>query len=143
VPGYALASAGDRLVARIIDGALVCMVSVAVSLPGVVLGNEGLTGGLVSIGMMVLTVYQWFLLSTTGQSLGKKWMKVRVVKLDGSPVDFVSAVLLRSWAMFGLTFVGTMFVIGGALPLIDVLLIFGDERRCLHDHLAGTRVIRA
>jgi uncharacterized RDD family membrane protein YckC len=25
--------------------------------------------------------------------------------------------------------------------LLDVLLIFGDERRCIHDYLAGTKVV--
>jgi uncharacterized RDD family membrane protein YckC len=25
--------------------------------------------------------------------------------------------------------------------LIDVLLIFGSERRCIHDYLAGTKVV--
>ena len=25
--------------------------------------------------------------------------------------------------------------------VLDVLLIFGNERRCIHDHLAGTKVV--
>ena len=31
--------------------------------------------------------------------------------------------------------------IGAFLILADVLCIFREDRRCLHDHLAGTRVI--
>lgn len=32
--------------------------------------------------------------------------------------------------------------IGGFMPLIDVLLIFRKSRKCLHDDLAGTIVVK-
>jgi len=31
--------------------------------------------------------------------------------------------------------------VGGLIGLVDILFIFGKERRCLHDLLAGTRVV--
>jgi uncharacterized RDD family membrane protein YckC len=33
-------------------------------------------------------------------------------------------------------------VIGGFLPLVDVLFIFRHDRRCIHDLLAGTNVVK-
>jgi hypothetical protein len=42
-----------------------------------------------------------------------------------------------------LVFVGGLIVIGSFLPLIDALMVFGDERRTIRDHLAGTKVIVA
>jgi len=32
---------------------------------------------------------------------------------------------------------------GGLFWIVDVCLIFGEERRCLHDYIAGTKVVRA
>jgi hypothetical protein len=31
--------------------------------------------------------------------------------------------------------------IGNFVNLADALFIFGEEHRCLHDHIAGTKVI--
>jgi uncharacterized RDD family membrane protein YckC len=33
-------------------------------------------------------------------------------------------------------------VIGPYLSLVDVVFIFGSERRCIHDRLAGTKVVK-
>jgi uncharacterized RDD family membrane protein YckC len=87
-----------------------------------------------------LWIYQWYLVSTTGQTLGKRWAGIRIVKVDGSPVTFVSAVLMRSWVFSALTMVP---YIGTVLALADIVMIFGSERRTVHDHLAGTQVIWA
>jgi hypothetical protein len=32
-------------------------------------------------------------------------------------------------------------VVGGLISLVDIVLIFRRDRRCLHDHIAGTRVL--
>jgi len=53
---------------------------------------------------------------------------------------FVHGVLLRQWVM-GL--LNAIPFIGNIIALVDPLMIFGDERRCLHDHIAGTKVIVA
>jgi hypothetical protein len=34
-------------------------------------------------------------------------------------------------------------VLGGFYSLIDALVIFGDARRCCHDYIADTIVVRA
>jgi uncharacterized RDD family membrane protein YckC len=125
-----------------LDGFLYFGALVVVGVPASALSGMG-AGGMALLGVFGLAVYQWHLLSTTGQSLGKKWLKIRIVKVDGSPVDFGSAVLLRSWAFYALAGVGSLLVIGSVLPLIDALMIFADDRRCLRDHLAGTKVVVA
>ena len=53
------------------------------------------------MGLMVLAFmgYQWYLISTTGQSLAKRWMGIKIVRIDGTPVNFVNGVILRSWVM--------------------------------------------
>ena len=34
-------------------------------------------------------------------------------------------------------------IVGGFVGLIDALFIFGSEKRCLHDYIAGTIVVDA
>jgi hypothetical protein len=33
--------------------------------------------------------------------------------------------------------------VGRWMPLIEILFIFGEERRCVHDLIAGTKVVIA
>ena len=63
---------------------------------------------------------------------------MKIVKTDGSDVNFVSGVILRSWVTGALS---NIPFIGGIIGLVDALMIFGEEHRCLHDHIAGTKVI--
>jgi uncharacterized RDD family membrane protein YckC len=91
------------------------------------------------LGFLGLVIYQWVLISRTGQSLGKKWTGIRIERTDGRPVDFTSGVLIRNWV---LKLVGMVPYAGLLFQLVDVLLIFAQDRRCIHDHLAGTRVVR-
>jgi uncharacterized RDD family membrane protein YckC len=134
-----LASRGTRLWATSLDG----LVTFGVCLPPIVFSSlsrdDGRFYGFIALfAMAVLWIYQWVLVSTTGQTLGKRWAGIRIVKVDGSPVSFVSAVLVRSWAFTLITWVPW---IGGLIGLADVVCIIGDERRCLHDYLAGTIVV--
>ncbi len=135
--GQVLATPGTRLVAQLLDGLLL----VGACLPaiiGAIAESPELAIGLGVLGYLGLSIYQWYLLATTGQTLGKKWMGVRVVKYaDGGPVDFVSAVVLRLWV------IGLASAFISIVGLIDVLFIFSSEHRCLHDHIAGTKVIVA
>ncbi|HEY0132593.1 MAG TPA: RDD family protein [Nannocystis sp.] len=151
---YVLAERGTRLGAVLIDALLV----LASALPaGAVLAfmafagrdslsrGESLTmlyglGGLMGLMVLAFVGYQWYLVATTGQSLAKRWMGIKIVRLDGSPVGFVHGVILRSWVMSALSNIPAL---GTVVGLVNALMIFGEERRCLHDHIAGTRVIVA
>lgn len=71
-----------------------------------------------------------------GQSIAKKMLGIKVVRKDGSKASLGRIFWLRN-VVNGLL---------GIVPfygLIDVLLIFGAERRCIHDHLADTIVVKA
>jgi uncharacterized RDD family membrane protein YckC len=92
-------------------------------------------GGLATLG---IGIFQCYRIATTGQSLAKKWLKIRIVQLDGSPVNFGSGVGMRAilpWFIGCIPYVGTIFA------LVDHLMIFRDDRRCLHDLMAGTKVV--
>jgi uncharacterized RDD family membrane protein YckC len=81
---------------------------------------------------------QWFLIATTGQSLGKRWCRIKIVRSESHPVGFVHGVLLREWVRI---LVGFVPFVGMALTVLDDLFVFRADRRCLHDLIAGTRVI--
>ena len=82
----------------------------------------------------LLVIGQWFLLATSGQTIGKKLMMIRIVSTDGKLTGFLQAVVLRNWLRAVFSFVPFF-------GLIDLLFIFTDSRRCLHDYFAGTKVV--
>jgi uncharacterized RDD family membrane protein YckC len=80
------------------------------------------------------------LLSLRGQTLGKALMSVRVVDHDdGRNPGFVRVILLRQLLPGVIT---ALPCLGKVFWLADCLCIFGEERRCLHDIIAGTKVVR-
>lgn len=98
------------------------------------------------IGVAAVVLYQWNMLATSGQTIGKRLCGIRIVGLDGAPAGLLRALLLRNFLFNSL--VG---LVGGILSvivppaatlivLLDLALAFNADRRCLHDHLAGTQV---
>ena len=68
-------------------------------------------------------------------------MRVRIVRADdGGNPGFLGAVVLRNMVRHVLIAVP---VLGGLFALADILAIFGEERRCLHDRIAGTKVVES
>jgi uncharacterized RDD family membrane protein YckC len=165
--GVELAERSTRLVAVTLDGLLACIPFLPMlalgfyflaalefrpptggdefpsGIPGMEDAHVALLFGLASLvamlGMLGLFIYQWVLISNTGQTLGKKWTGIRIELLGGPPVNFVSGVLLRNWVP---KLIGMVPYLGVLFHLIDVLFIFREDRRCIHDHIAGTRVVR-
>jgi uncharacterized RDD family membrane protein YckC len=89
--------------------------------------------------MLAVVVVQMTLLSLRGQTLGKMALGLRIVDYeDESNPGFLHAVVLRHIVPFLITFVP---LFGALFVFADVLFIFGDERRCLHDLIAGTKVV--
>ena len=143
-PDAGLAGRGARLGAYLIDWILV----------GAVAGVIGYTAGLMerfmrqdttatlwlaAIGLVVYGVINGRLLATRGQTVGKKLVGVRIV--DASTRQIVAV-----WKSFGLRLaviqaIAAVPLVGALFGLLDVLFIFGERRRCLHDLLAGTVVV--
>jgi uncharacterized RDD family membrane protein YckC len=114
--------------------------------PDATLAGRALLGAtLLTIGGLVLLVVQIWLLTTRGQTLGKRIVGVRIVNvLDDANPGFVRAVLLR-WFVPGLiTFVLNFLPpLGFIFFIVDSCFIFRRDRRCVHDLIAGTRVVTA
>jgi uncharacterized RDD family membrane protein YckC len=122
--GLPLASLGDRLAARFIDG---------------ILGYGGLffsaffcrSVGFAASPVVWVPFILYMLLADgmgSGQSLGKKWMKLAVVdQRTGAPCSYGRSFLRNIVRLLG---------------LLDSLFIFGAKRQRLGDQVAGTIVIR-
>jgi uncharacterized RDD family membrane protein YckC len=135
-----LASRSSRFVALLLDWLVSGLVMIPGAIVGAVLGGEDLADVLAVGSLALFWGLQWLMVASSGQTVGKRWCGIRIVGQRGARVGFVRGVLLRSWVMQGLTWIP---VLGGLLGLVDVLMIFGSQRRCLHDRLAGTKVVMA
>jgi uncharacterized RDD family membrane protein YckC len=139
----------ERFGAHWIDALLVgaCAV-VGGFIDGLIGGSERLLVLLVLIAAAPIEIYQWYLVTKTGQTLGKRWLKLKIVKMDGSAVDFMSGVVLRSWPLLAFYALSHLIsvetvrtLVIDLVLLVDAVLVLGSERRALHDYIAGTRVI--
>ncbi|KFE70764.1 RDD family protein [Hyalangium minutum] len=134
-----LAERGDRFVANLVDSFILVLPFLGAGILGAILVRNGGSGGfaflLGALGTLGVLGYQ-ITLAQRGQSIGKRMRNIRVVRTDGSPASLGRILLLRN---------GIPAVIGsfcGIFGLIDALMIFGDERRCIHDMLADTKVVQ-
>jgi uncharacterized RDD family membrane protein YckC len=131
------AALGARIVARILDELIIIAPFVAGTLAGgaiAVVQNDVTAAALAPLcagvlGLAGLMVYQVLLLVRTGQTLGKKWLRIKVVRLDGGQVSF-GAHVLRGLVL-------------GLLGPFTAVLLFRGERRCVHDLAAETKVVVA
>lgn len=138
---YNLASIGKRWAALIIDrflfvgAALVLVIGVVIVTPdkpddprflGIMLAVLAAVAGYVT--------YDALMVHRSGQTLGKRWLKIRVVRADGEPVRAGQA-----WGR-ALTRVVAIHI----LALVNYgPALFTQEKTCVHDLLAGTRVVNA
>jgi uncharacterized RDD family membrane protein YckC len=89
---------------------------------------------------LIVAIVNWILISQSGQSLGKKIVGTRIVRMNGRLPGFGYGVAMRSWlpgVVLLIPYLNLLFW------LVDVLFIFGQERRCIHDQIAGTIVVEA
>ena len=92
------------------------------------------------VGQTLFLILNGSLLANHGQTIGKRIMKVKIVDMEGKQVGFLKLYSLR-YLVFSL--ISQIPVAGGLLSLLNVLFIFGKERRCLHDRITGTKVVAA
>lgn len=94
-----------------------------------------------------------------GKTVGKMAGKIKVVKMDGSPISsgqawlralvysglgFIPAVIVLVLGDAGLQIAGVLSILVGVFGIANCLaVLFHPEQRAIHDMISGTRVIRA
>jgi len=156
-----LASRSQRLLGAFVDGILMSIISFAISAafglspllnPNVTVsfGAQMLQSAL---GMVAFLLVHGYLLFTQGQTVGKWLLGTRIVDArTGQLLPFTRVYIIRYLWLTPLVLLipflppGLIVLLSsivGFINLGDSLLIFGRERRCLHDYLAGSVVVSA
>jgi uncharacterized RDD family membrane protein YckC len=121
-----------RALAILIDAIGIGIIAAAVS--GILLGDTTSTRyqGLSTLFQAAYFTYFWSA-AGKGQTLGSRALNIRVVKTDGSYLDYVGAFL---------RYVG--FVVSCVVFLIGVIwAAFDAQKQGWHDKIAGTYVVKA
>jgi uncharacterized RDD family membrane protein YckC len=142
-----LASRWARLGASIIDSIimLVIILPVMYFTGGFEGMMEGVQPGFVySFGIAVLGIIVFFAINyrylvTNGQTIGKKVLEIKIVDLNGNVPVFQPQLVIR-YAVYMLP--GQIPVVGQIFSIINILFIFGKEKRCIHDLVAKTKVVK-
>lgn len=123
---YELADVGTRFVALIIDTMILGFIT------GVLFWGGREAGGFA--GFVVGVLYHWyFLTQQDGQTPGKRWLGIRVIKTNGEP--------LQAWDVI-VRYIG-YYINSFVLMLGWVWASFDRDSQGWHDKLAGTYVVRA
>ena len=150
--GPDLASRGARLGAAMLDGLIMLLVLLPVMYFGgyfAAISDAAAAGEQLSlatqfgwgvVGVVIAFAIQFIPLNASGQTWGKKVVGLRIVDMEGEQPAI--SVLLGKRYMFA-NGVGLIPLIGGIISLVNVLFIFRGDKRCLHDLVAGTQVVRA
>ncbi|HXI35642.1 MAG TPA: RDD family protein [Burkholderiales bacterium] len=137
-----LATRGQRLLAAIVD-AIVFMVASFASM--LISGRDFAAAAAdpytpLTLALMgAIGLVNLYLLHRYRATIGKLALKIRIVGVDGGEIALWRIVFLRGlpqWIVSAIPFVNL-------LTIVDVLFIFGGARRCVHDYIAGTIVVRA
>jgi uncharacterized RDD family membrane protein YckC len=122
----------QRFLAALADG-------VVVSVPYILSSIEAVPEPVRLLGViaaLVLLVVQLVLVTKHGQTVGKRLVGIRIVRKDTMENGgFVVNVVKRGFLN------GLLSLIPGYF-LVDCLFIFREDRRCLHDMIAGTVVVQ-
>ncbi len=94
-------------------------------------------GALLFLALPLFLIMQMVWLTSDGQTFGKRIVGIKIVSAEtGRNLGFGPNVALRAWLT-------TVLNIIPFFGLIDILLIFRDDKRCIHDLIAGTSVVNA
>ena len=145
---FALASIGNRFIACAIDHAIQALAIGLIGLTALILTSfpsieriiDGAPKWVVAVMILVLFLilagyFAFFEWAWSGQTPGKRWLKLRVLREDGRPITFWEAAvrnLLRTLDMMPAPFY--------SIGLISVFSTTRDQR--VGDMVAGTVVVR-
>ena len=150
--GLELASRWLRLGAQLLDGITSMLFLgpgiVLLAMAGVIAKPDNPNPALIVAGFLttglafaLLLAIQIYLLVTRGQTIGKKLLGIKIVGFaDDANPGFVKVILLR---IFVNGLIGMVPIVGFFYSLVDIVFIFREDQRCLHDLIAGTKVVKA
>ena len=156
-----IASRWSRFWAWFIDGLVACALMIPLfyfePTRNLMFSNDVL--GLVSTYVLSAFLYllcHGYLLHKYGQTIGKNVFEIAIVSTNSHQPLSLSKILFMRWAPFSLIVFlpARLYEIFPTMELfkllsllamlaaaVNILLIFGKQKRCLHDRLAGSLVV--
>lgn len=144
-----LAGRGARFGAAIVDsfiaGIAIAPVFIGADFQAMQTGDymnafSGVGIGIAVIALLILIGITIHLVHKNGQTLGKKFFGIKVVRSDFSPASLGRIFWLRN-IVNGIP--GLIPFVGNFYGIVDHLFIFGERRQCVHDKIADTMVVKA
>lgn len=136
---YTLATRTSRLLANLIDGGIYVAITVVSMIFFIPFNDDAfiiIPFAVMGSGWLAYAAYTIYLLTVRGQTIGKRMMKIKIVSREtGQNGGFVTNVLLRSVVISLISSVVSIF------SIIDIAFIFSEDRDCLHDKIASTKVV--
>lgn len=144
-----LANRWDRFFGRIVD--LTAVIAICVPIVFIARSAQLITLELpfsisqnilfLFIGQIVFLTLNGYLLAKKGQTIGKKMFSIRVLSNSGDQVISFSRLYFLRYLLIDL--IVRIPLVGTIFALIDSLFIFREDKRCIHDLIAGTKVVKA
>src|SRR5512138_3354232 len=145
--GYQVAGIGSRFIATLLDTIVIVLLQVVILVVAAVLINlldkaaltDQFNPWIIALFGVILSIFYWgyyvfFEMLWNGQSPGKRWMGLRVIRADGTPIT-LSEALIRNLVRI-VDFLPAMYGVG-------ILTMFIDKQsRRLGDLAAGTLVVQ-
>lgn len=143
--GYQVAGIGSRFLASLLDTLLIGLLQIIVIVVATLVINAleeftaALSTWIIAIFSLILAIFYWgyyvfFEMLWNGQSPGKRWVGLRVIRTDGTPIT-LSEALIRNLVRI-VDFLPAMYGIGIISMFID------KQSRRLGDLAAGTLVVQ-
>ncbi|WP_370413016.1 RDD family protein [Streptomyces fradiae] len=149
-----LAESGKRIAARVIDWLIIAVPLAVIGIPFKIYDRAGdgndwddtvnsLNGGGQLVFQLITIVayvaYDTVMVAKGGQTLGKKWMKLRVAMLNDGSTPPMNASLIRAVVLW----LPTLICCACLWPLLLLILILVDKpyKQGLHDKAAKTVVV--
>ena len=142
-----LATRRQRAGAATLDSLIAALISVPLEihfkfLEHLLQGEDipfGATFGVAALSFALFMLLNAYFLNRNGQTIGKLLVGIRIATLEGDVPDL--------WRIIGLRYAPASLAallpyVGFILGTLDVLFIYRADRRCVHDLVAGTQVLR-
>lgn len=128
----------DAILLSIVNNVVGLIVGLVVGLGGVALGSDSDNVSVAAqlfaacLGLLINVAYFAGFWATTGQTLGKMALGIKVISVDGSPV---------SWGKALLRYLG--YIVSSLVVFLGFIWVaFDPQRQGWHDKIAGTYVVR-
>lgn len=143
-----LASRWARLGGAIVDSLIMLPIAFGILLAlgagsglfrgeGMGLGVQILGGLLTAAAFIAINYHFW---EKNGQSIGKLAVGTKIVRTNGERCPASRIITHR---VLPITIAQQVPIVGTIIGLVDALLIFRANKKCLHDDIADTIVVRA